>query len=440
MQELYRQHIEALTHRYDQLLFQHGYEQLLVFSGAPPVRFLDDQPYPYRVNPHFKALAPLAHAPYSWVVYRPGEKPKLLVYQPFDYWHSVRELPRGFWTSHFATIVLRQPEEAKDFLGRAKSAFIGEICPHMESWSLGDRNPQALIDAIHWERAYKSKFELACMEKANQLAVRGHVAARNAFFDDSSELEIGAAYLLGCRATQNDMPYEPIVAINENAAVLHYTDLKALRHSEPSSLLIDAGADYLGYASDITRTYARHSGIFRDFVAEVDQAQQRLVQLVQVGRSYIDVHLCAHVNLAQVLCDFGIVKVNAESAVEQRLTSLFFPHGVGHLLGLQVHDVGGQQESRDGGHKLPPAEHAYLRCTRVIEEGMVFTIEPGLYFIDLLLEPVRQETRGRSIDWEVVDRFRRFGGVRIEDDVVATSQGPVNLTRSAFAAEDAKVS
>jgi len=114
---------------------------------------------------------------------------------------------------------------------------------------------------------------------------------------------------------------------------------------------------------------------------------------------------------------------------------VFFPHGLGHLLGLEVHDVGGFMRSPDGGDIPRPAGHPYLRLTRVLEQGFVVTMEPGLYFIPQLLAGARADERSRRINWARVDSLRKFGGIRIEDDLAVTATGCENLTRDAFRAE-----
>ena len=126
--------------------------------------------------------------------------------------------------------------------------------------------------------------------------------------------------------------------------------------------------------------------------------------------------------------------MSPESAVESGVSSAFFPHGLGHLLGLQVHDVGGFQKDESGGTIDKPKGHPYLRLTRDIEPRMVMTIEPGLYFIDMLLAELKDKPVSRDVNWEKVDRFHKYGGIRIEDDVVCTDAAPENLTRDAFAA------
>jgi Xaa-Pro dipeptidase len=155
---------------------------------------------------------------------------------------------------------------------------------------------------------------------------------------------------------------------------------------------------------------------------------------VRAGFDYKQLHLDAHLALARILRDFDLVNVAPEVAVETGVSSAFFPHGIGHGIGLQVHDVAGFAQSDRGGTIAKPDGHPYLRLTRVLEPGMVVTIEPGLYFIDMLLEELKDRGLGPSVNWDRVAQFKPFGGIRIEDDVVCTEDAPENLTRDAFAA------
>ena len=185
------------------------------------------------------------------------------------------------------------------------------------------------------------------------------------------------------------------------------------------SFLIDAGAQHAGYACDITRTYAADAGEFLDLIRSVDSVQQKLCDRVRPGVDYRDIHLEAHRSLAGVLVTHGIVTGSPEAAVETGLTSVFFPHGIGHLLGIMVHDASGFAAGPAGGTREKPEGHDYLRLTRDLEPGFVVTIEPGIYFIDSLLEAARADGRGRAIEWKRVDALRPCGGVRVEDNVVA---------------------
>jgi Xaa-Pro dipeptidase len=115
------------------------------------------------------------------------------------------------------------------------------------------------------------------------------------------------------------------------------------------------------------------------------------------------------------------------------LSTIFYPHGIGHLLGLQVHDVGGFMRDESGATIDKPAGHPYLRLTRKLEAGFVVTVEPGIYFIDQLLLSAREDSaKSRHINWSRVEQFRPFGGIRIEDNVAITASGHDNLTRKAF--------
>ncbi|MDX1585021.1 MAG: M24 family metallopeptidase, partial [Thermoanaerobaculia bacterium] len=111
------------------------------------------------------------------------------------------------------------------------------------------------------------------------------------------------------------------------------------------------------------------------------------------------------------------------------------PHGVGHYIGLQVHDVGGFSADREGTPIPKPEGHPFLRLTRKVETRQVFTIEPGLYFIESLLDELRRSEHNDAVDWKKVDSFRKYGGVRIEDNVVVTDDGSRNLTREVFPEE-----
>ena len=160
--------------------------------------------------------------------------------------------------------------------------------------------------------------------------------------------------------------------------------------------------------------------------------QQALCAGVRAGVDWRDVHLNAHQLTAQLLREADITRCSAEEAVTRAVTSVFLPHGIGHLLGLEVHDVGGFMRSPESGDIPRPDGHPNLRLTRVLEEGFVVTLEPGIYFIEQLLDAARADARGRCINWPRVEALSKFGGIRIEDDLAVTREGCENLTREAF--------
>jgi Xaa-Pro dipeptidase len=137
--------------------------------------------------------------------------------------------------------------------------------------------------------------------------------------------------------------------------------------------------------------------------------------------------------LAQVLVDAELATGDPDTLLQSGVTSAFFPHGLGHLLGIQVHDVGGFMKDESGTTIDPPDGHPFLRLTRVLQENMVLTIEPGLYVIDMLLDRLRGTPAESYVNWETVNWLRPFGGVRIEDNVRVLANDRENLTRDAFA-------
>ncbi|WP_257387020.1 Xaa-Pro dipeptidase [Tahibacter caeni] len=435
LSQLYPAHLETLQNRARIALERGGFDHLVIAAGQPRYQFLDDLPYPFQVNPHFKQWLPVTRAPGSWLVITPGHKPRLIYLQPHDYWHVVPEAPAGYWVEHFDIVVVREAAAAAAHLPAdpARCAIVGEdtaaVATHCPN------NPEAVLNYLHFHRAWKTGYELAMMRVASHLGARAHRAAEAAFRDGASEYAIQMAYLGAARETENELPYSNIVCLNEHGAVLHYTNLERNPPLVSHSLLIDAGASFHGYACDITRTYAgADAAEFRELVDAVDGAQRGFCARVRAGASYPELHVHAHHVLAGILRDHGFIRMSAESAVESGVSSAFFPHGLGHYIGLQVHDVGGFQAAESGGTLARPAGHPYLRLTRTIEAGQVMTIEPGIYFIDLLLAELKQNPAAGDVVWDKVDAFRKYGGVRIEDDVACTAGDPENLTRDAFAA------
>lgn len=430
---LYPQHLAELQRRTEQALARGGFDHLVVPSGTLHYQVFDDRDYPYAANPQFKAWLPLTRAPGSWLVVTPGQKPRLVFLQPFDYWHVVPSAPSGYWVEHFDIVVIRTADEARQHLpDAARSAILGEALS-----ALGDyapNNPPAVVNYLEFHRAYKTAYEIEMMRQATRIGVRAHRAAERAFRAGASEFGIHLVYCQAAAQDANDLPYSNIIALNEHGAVLHYTERDRVPPGELRSFLIDAGASHDGYACDITRTYAADAGSeFQAMIDAVDAAQRAMCDQVRAGTDYKQIHVDAHLALAGILRDFGVIRVSPEAALATGVSSAFFPHGIGHGIGLQVHDVAGFAASDEGGTIARPEGHPYLRLTRELGVGMVVTIEPGVYFIDMLLDEVKKNGHADSIDWARVETFKPFGGIRIEDDVVCTEGEPINLTREGFA-------
>ena len=354
---LFPGHLRDLRARMDAALADTNFERVAIYSGRTSYRFLDDMTYPFKVNPHFKQWAPLLDAPESFIVYRPGQRPELHFYQPADYWHRPPQLPEEPWLQEFDVKVLREPDDARATLaaGAQRTAFIGEWQPEFAAWGFAAANPTELLAILHFQRAIKSAYEVECLRVASQLGVRGHVAARDAFRAGASEYEVHLAYCAATGLTEVELPYDNIIAFDTGGAILHNHHRSRERDVPRRSMLIDAGAEFRGYASDITRTYAGGDRAFEQLIASLDAAQQRICAAVKPGTDYRDVHLLAHRLVAGLLHDVGVIRCDADTAVANGVSAVFLPHGIGHLLGLQVHDVAGFAQRRAGRRDCAPA-------------------------------------------------------------------------------------
>jgi Xaa-Pro dipeptidase len=316
---------------------------------------------------------------------------------------------------------------------RDNCVLIGEIDDKAHAFGIDRVNPTSTLNILQYARGAKTAYELECLRLAARRGAAGHVAAETAFRAGKSEFAIHQIYCKTVSQTDNELPYSNIIALNEHGAILHYTDLDREAPADMRSFLIDAGAQVHGYASDITRTYGNGDARFAALIERMEIMQLEVVSRVKAGIDYRDLHVDTHRLLSEVLNDVELATGDADSLLAIGVTSAFFPHGLGHLLGVQVHDVGGFMENESGTIIDPPSGHPFLRLTRVLEENMVITIEPGLYVIDLLLENLRGTSAENHVNWDTVDALRPFGGVRIEDDVRVLADGSENLTRDAFA-------
>ena len=250
----------------------------------------------------------------------------------------------------------------------------------------------ALGHSLHEMRLFKSRTEISAMRKSARVAEAAHRRAMQVCKPGMNEAEIYAELLHTFTGSQCETSYVPIVAGGANACVLHY-----ISNCDPlmdgDLLLIDAGAEYDGYASDITRTFpvnGKFSGPQRDLYQVVLDAQLKAIDEVREGNAWEHVHETAVRVATEGMIDLGILKTGLEEALEEEHFKEYYVHNTGHWLGLDVHDVG---EYEVDGH------------SRVLERGMVLTVEPGIY--------IPESAKG-------VDEIWRGMGIRIEDDVAVT--------------------
>jgi Xaa-Pro aminopeptidase len=277
-------------------------------------------------------------------------------------------------------------------------------------------------------RRPKDAVELERMRAAARATRAGFAALPSLLEPGTSErelqIELEAEFF---RRGADSTAYDSIVAGGPNAAVLHFPP-SARPFQRGELVLVDAGAEYRGYASDVTRTYpvgGRLTGEQADLHALVRAAKEAATERCIAGTEWRDVHWTAARVIAEGLVDFGLLRGSVDALVERRTVSLFFPHGVGHMVGLGVRDAGEVLPGREARNDDFPR----LRIDLPLLPGYVVTVEPGIYFVPALLnDPELRERHRDGVDWDRAERMLGFGGIRIEDDVLVTDDGFEVLT------------
>ncbi len=277
-------------------------------------------------------------------------------------------------------------------------------------------------------RRVKEPGELSLLRRGAAATAAGFARLRSLLApgrtERSLQIELEAEFF---RQGANRPGYGTIVGTGPNSAVLHF-EPSGRRTAQGDFLLVDAGTEIDRYVTDVTRTYVigEASAFQRDLHQVVHNAQERAIARCTVGAEWTALHLMTAVDLAEGLISLGILRGEASSLVEQEAHALFFPHGLGHMVGLGVRDASGllPGRARDARPSLRT-----LRMDLPLAAGYVVTIEPGLYFIPALLnDPSRRARFAEAVNWSLVDRHLDLGGVRIEDNVLVTDQTPENLT------------
>ena len=439
LRALFPDHLRHVVRGVQRALADLGLDAVALHSGATvsKTRF-DDQSWPFRPLPPFAHLAPLSEPDAVVVVTSSGDV-TLHRCPNLNFWEGPLELPLDLVSGHFDVRVHRSVEALSAALPRgARSAVVTEDFAQATRLGFSPEafNPPALLKALDTLRVLKTPYEVACLAEANRRAALGHAAVAQLFRQgaEASELELHLAFLNATGQDDPETPYKNILALGANAATLHHVSYGRRPSSRQSeSLLVDAGATCMGYASDITRTYARGPSsdaalsTFQQLVRGVDALQRRLCDEVALDLPYEALHDRSHDLLGALLAETGVVRCGADEAVASGLTRVVLPHGLGHSLGLCTHDAGCAE-------LRPRADNPFLRNTTRIAAGQVFTIEPGVYFIEMLLAPLRGEPRGALVNWALVAQLAPLGGVRVEDDLHVLADGRAdNLTRAYLA-------
>ena len=427
---LYKAHIQTIAQRAAAALEQAGYDAVVIHAGRVQRKSpFDDVDWPFSPVPMFTHWCPMDWPDSAVVV--TGSGATLYAVRANSFWERPAEPDWNLIRSGLSTEVVDDLGAVTERLPKGRVGFVGHESEAAAGLGIepDDVNPRALVVALEDTRVEKTDYEIETMAEANRRGALGHRAAEAAFLaGERSELQIHLAFLKATQQDDADAPYKGIVALGEAAAVLHH--ITYADRPQAGSLLVDAGARCRGYPSDITRTsVAPGNGAaasFRALVESMDDLQRKTIGEIAIGMNYEELHDGCHAKLGALMVEHGLVSCSAEAATKQGITRAFFPHGLGHSLGVQVHDVSCRKRE-------PKAENPFLRHTATITAGQVFTIEPGLYFIDALLAELKQKPAGGDVQWATVEKLAPFGGIRIEDNVVVRAEGPVrNLTREAF--------
>lgn len=284
-------------------------------------------------------------------------------------------------------------------------------------------------------RVIKTPQELEIMRYTNKVSSEAHIEVMKSIRPGMTEYQLESIFKHYCyyNGGARHMSYTCICGSGENGAVLHYGHAGAPNEKtveDGDMCLFDMGCEYYCYSSDITCSFPANGKFTPDqkLIYEIVlKANRAVLKAAKPGVSWKEMHLLAERIELEELVKNGLLQGDIEEMMAARLGFIFMPHGLGHLLGIDVHDVGGYLGHCPERDPLPGLRQ--LRTCRTLQAGMVLTIEPGLYFVEAQLKRAKADPKlARFIRWENIDRFRSFGGVRIEDDVAITEDGAELLT------------
>ncbi|KAK1365306.1 xaa-Pro dipeptidase-like [Heracleum sosnowskyi] len=283
-------------------------------------------------------------------------------------------------------------------------------------------------------RVLKTNLELAVIQYANDISSEAHVEVMKNVKAGMKEYQLESIFLHhaymygGCRHCS----YTCICATGGNSSVLHYGHAAAPndRTFEDGDMsLLDMGAEYKFYGSDITCSFPVNGKFTNDqrliYNAVLD-AHNAVISSMKPGVSWVEMHKLAEKIILESLKKGGLLVGDVHDMMAERVGAVFMPHGLGHLLGIDTHDPGGYLK---GAERPKEPGLKSLRTSRALLEGMVVTVEPGCYFIDALLVPAMKSPSTSKFFSSEINRFRGFGGVRIESDVYVNAHGCLNMTK-----------
>jgi Xaa-Pro aminopeptidase len=401
-------------------------EILIVGAGHPlPKPELSEQQLPFIAHQEYYYLAGLADAPGG-----------ILAYDP-----KLQNFSDGGWISFVPEVT----ELEKIWEGRVQ--LPGEPLGKFPAWLAAHAGRRIVLlgapvagvtadaprsaavrEALKHARRPKESGEIDLMRRCAAMTAAGYAAVQPFLQPGVSErwmqIELEAGYFR-CGAARTG--YDTIIGTGPNSAVFHGSPSRRTAR-EGEFILIDSGAELDRYVIDVTRTYVagQPDAFQRDLYQVVLNAELQAIERCRPGAEWKDIHLAAAVDLIGGLVEMGVIRGDPASLVEQEAHMLFFPHGIGHMLGLGVRDASGLEPGRA---KDARPSLASLRQDLILQPGYIVTVEPGLYFIPALLnDPGRRKKFSAAVNWPLVEKCLGLGGIRIEDNLLITAGEPENLT------------
>jgi len=417
---------------------------ILIMGNDWAPRNYADNPYPFRQDSHFLYYAAVNRAGLALLIEPDGRS---IVFGPPEdrddvIWHgphaTLDDLAEAAGITEIGDIgsLGERLGELRDggvdiyFLPpyRAQRRFTMARLLGLDPREVAAQTSVELVRAVAAQRSIKEEVEIAEIEDAVAVTSLMYRATMRAARAGLTEARVAATHQMEAVARDRGQAFSPIVTVA--GEVLHNTSYaNSLRDGD--LLLVDSGAESpLFYASDITRTMpvsGRFSEQQREVYEVVLAANEAAIAAASPDRTNRELHLLAARTVASGLKDIGLMQGNVDDAVEAGAHALFFVHGLGHMMGLDVHDMedlGDVVGYERGEERSSQFGLAYLRLARKLEPGFVITIEPGIYFIPALIDRWKADGMHRDfIRYDRLEGYREFGGIRIEDDVLITEAG-----------------
>ncbi|XP_038880097.1 xaa-Pro dipeptidase [Benincasa hispida] len=440
----FRQHLADSAHPLQGIVLLQGGDERTRYDTDHLELFRQESYFAYLfgvIEPGFYGAIDIASG--KSILFAPKLPPDYAVWsgeiKPLSYFKEKYDVSMAYYTDEIAAVLHKQyPEMEKPLLfllhGLNTDSNNFAVPANFEGIDTFVTDLNTLHPVLTECRVLKSELELALIQFANDISSEAHVQVMRNIKVGIKEYQLESLFLHhtymygGCRHCS----YTCICATGENSAVLHYGHAAAPNDrtlEDGDMTLFDMGAEYQFYGSDITCSFPVNGKFTSDQLLiynAVLKAHDAVISVMKPGINWVEMHKLAEKTILESLTEGSVLVGDVKDMMTERLGAVFMPHGLGHFLGIDTHDPGGYLQGLE--RPKEPGLNA-LRTVRDLEEGMVITVEPGCYFIDALLDSALENSKtSKFFNVEALNRFRGFGGVRIESDLLVTANGCRNMT------------